>query len=199
MIAIYAGFRNMLRVWPVLLVSGGAFALTQYVTSNYISYALTDVLSSLVSLILTIAFLRIWKPAPDERFAVDAGRLAETRGTVPAAQGWIPWIVVSVVVIVWTVANIFMIGDTKIAWPGLDKAVYITLYNQPYGAIWDFQPRGTGTFVIPPFGILWSALFLHERVSLVMLEGCALVLVGTALATGAIRQLPFSERRKLMR
>ncbi len=34
-IGVYAGFRNMMRVWPVLLVSGGAFALTQYVTSNY--------------------------------------------------------------------------------------------------------------------------------------------------------------------
>ncbi|MDR5802384.1 MULTISPECIES: L-lactate permease [unclassified Caballeronia] len=147
-IGIYAGFRNMLRVWPVLLVSGGAFALTQYVTSNYISYSLTDVLSSLVSLILTIAFLRVWKPAPDERFAVNVDRLANARGNVSAAQGWMPWIVVSVVVIVWTVAKIFLIGDVKVPWPGLDKAVYITLYNQPYGAIWDFQPLATGTAIL---------------------------------------------------
>ncbi|MDR5771124.1 DMT family transporter [Caballeronia sp. LP006] len=56
----------------------------------------------------------------------------------------------------------------------------------------------TVTFVIPLFGILWGALFLHERVSLVMLEGCAVVLAGTALATGAIKRLPFSGRRKLV-
>ncbi|KNH07173.1 L-lactate permease [Candidatus Burkholderia brachyanthoides] len=77
-ISIYTGFRNMMRVWPVLFVSGDTFTLTQYVTSNYISYALTDVLSSLVLLILTIAFLRVWKPAPDERFAVNVDRLADT-------------------------------------------------------------------------------------------------------------------------
>jgi lactate permease len=147
-IGVYAGFRNMLRVWPVLLVSGGAFALTQYVTSNYISYALTDVLSSLVSLILTIAFLRIWKPAPDDAFAVNVDRLADTRATLSGAQGWLPWIVVSAVVIVWTIAKIFLIGDVKVPWPGLDKAVYITLYNQPYGAIWDFQPLATGTAIL---------------------------------------------------
>ena len=35
----------------------------------------------------------------------------------------------SVVVIVWTIAKIFPIGDVKIPWPGLDKAVFITLYN----------------------------------------------------------------------
>jgi drug/metabolite transporter (DMT)-like permease len=48
----------------------------------------------------------------------------------------------------------------------------------------------TVTFIIPIFGILWGALFLHEPVSLVMLEGCAIVLVGTALATGIVRRIP---------
>src|ERR1700692_4440349 len=147
-IGVYAGFRNMLKIWPVLLVAGGTFALTQFVTSNFISYALTDVLSSLVSLILTIAFLRVWKPAPDERFAVNVDRTAQTRGQLSGGHGWVPWIVVSVVVIVWTVAKIFLIGDVKVPWPGLDKAVYITLYNQPYGAIWDFQPLATGTAIL---------------------------------------------------
>jgi len=147
-IGVYAGFRNMLKIWPVLLVAGGTFSLTQFVTSNYISYSLTDVLASMVSLILTIAFLRVWKPAPDERFAVNVDRTAQVRGKLSGGHGWVPWIVVSVVVIVWTVAKIFLIGDVKVPWPGLDKAVFITLYNQPYGAIWDFQPLATGTAIL---------------------------------------------------
>lgn len=48
----------------------------------------------------------------------------------------------------------------------------------------------TVTFVIPVFGILWGVLFLHERVTAPMLEGCAIVLIGTALATGAIKRIP---------
>ncbi|CDY77929.1 L-lactate permease [Caballeronia glathei] len=147
-LAVYAGVRNMLRIWPVLLVSGGTFALTQFVTSNYISYSLTDVLSSLVSLILTIGFLRIWRPAPDERFAVNVDRAGNTGGAISGSQGWLPWIVVAAVVIVWTVLKVFMIGDMKIAWPGLDHAVFITLYNTPYSAIWDFQPLATGTAIL---------------------------------------------------
>lgn len=147
-IGVYAGFRNMLKIWPVLLVAGGTFALTQFVTANYINYSLTDVLASMVSLILTIAFLRVWKPAPDERFAVNVDRAAQVRGKLSGGHGWVPWIAVSVVVIVWTVAKIFLIGDVKVPWPGLDKAVFITLYNQPYGAIWDFQPLATGTAIL---------------------------------------------------
>jgi lactate permease len=147
-IGVYAGFRNMLKIWPVLLVAGGTFSLTQFVTSNYISYSLTDVLASMFSLIFTIAFLRVWKPAPDERFAINVDRAAQPRGKLAGAHGWVPWIVVSIVVIVWTVAKIFLIGDVKVPWPGLDKAVFITLYNQPYGAIWDFQPLATGTAIL---------------------------------------------------
>ncbi|MEX3924354.1 L-lactate permease [Paraburkholderia sp. BR10936] len=147
-IAIYAGMGGMLRIWPVLLVSGGSFALTQFITANFINYSLTDVLSSLVSLILTILFLRVWKPAPDPRFAIKVDRAKEARGAVTGAQGWYPWIIVAAVVIIWTVARVFTIGEVKVPWPGLDKAVYITLYNTPYGAIWDFQPLATGTAIL---------------------------------------------------
>jgi lactate permease len=148
-IAVYAGFRNMLRIWPVLLVAGGSFAVTQFLASNYLNYSLTDVLSSLVSLIVTVAFLKVWKPAADPKFAVNIDRIAEVRNSkISGAQGWYPWIIVSVVVIVWTIAKVFTIGDVKVAWPGLDKAVYITLYHTPYGAIWDFQPLATGTAIL---------------------------------------------------
>lgn len=42
------------------------------------------------------------------------------------------------------------------------------------------------TFLVPPFGMLWGALFLGEAVTLSMLSGCAVILFGTALATGLV-------------
>ncbi|MDE1183854.1 DMT family transporter [Paraburkholderia sp.] len=54
----------------------------------------------------------------------------------------------------------------------------------------------TVTFVIPIFGILWGALFLGETVSPGMLEGCAVILAGTALATGVIKRLPGMHTRR---
>jgi drug/metabolite transporter (DMT)-like permease len=42
------------------------------------------------------------------------------------------------------------------------------------------------TFVIPVFGLLWGALFLGETVSAVMLGACAVIVVGTTLATGLV-------------
>ena len=56
--ALYGGVRSLRALWPMLLVAGGSFALCQFVSSNFINYALTDVLASLGSLILTICSCR---------------------------------------------------------------------------------------------------------------------------------------------
>jgi len=45
----------------------------------------------------------------------------------------------------------------------------------------------TVTFMIPAFAMLWGGLFLGEVVSWEMLAGCAVILAGTALATGILR------------
>ncbi len=44
------------------------------------------------------------------------------------------------------------------------------------------------TFLIPGFAMLWGWLFLAETPSGAMLAGCAVILLGTALATGLIKQ-----------
>jgi lactate permease len=149
-IAIYGGVRSVRAIWPVLLVSGVSFAAGQFVSSNYLDYALTDVLSSLTALIVTLLFLQIWKPAPDPAFAVSSKVTGAARQTaIPAWQGWLPWIVVSVVVIAWTNLKVFAIGAQSIAWPGLHNQIAITLYNdKPYGAVWVFQPLATGTAIL---------------------------------------------------
>ena len=45
--------------------------------------------------------------------------------------------------------KLFAIGQQNIAWPGLHRAISITLYNgKPYDTIWVFQPLGTGTAIL---------------------------------------------------
>ena len=44
------------------------------------------------------------------------------------------------------------------------------------------------TFLLPVFGTAWGALVLGERLTPAMLLGCAVILLGTALTTGALRR-----------
>jgi lactate permease len=149
---LYGGWRSIRSLWPVLGVAGLSFGLAQFAVSNYIDYTLTDVLAALVSLAATLLFLQVWRPAPDPQFAIDH-KSAEAPNpafkNVPAWQGWMPWLVVTVVVILWTYFKVAPMGQHAIPWPGLDKVVSITLYkDKPYAAVWSFQPLATGTAIL---------------------------------------------------
>jgi lactate permease len=124
--ALYGGWRSIRALWPVLLVAGGSFAISQFAASNYIDYTLTDVLSSLGSLIATLLFLQIWRPLPDKEFAISSTTVVagdRPTSSVPNWQGWLPWVVVSATVILWTSFKLFAMGQQNIAWPGLHRAI----------------------------------------------------------------------------
>jgi lactate permease len=149
--ALYGGWRSVRALWPILLVAGGSFGLMQFIASNYINYTLTDVMSSLGSLLITLLFLKVWRPRADPEFAIKEAPAAADRvpDNVPAWQGWLPWLIVSAVVILWTSFKVASIGQQAISWPGLHKMIAITLYHdKPYAAVWTFQPLATGTAVL---------------------------------------------------
>jgi lactate permease len=159
--AIYGGWRSIRSLWPMLLVSGMSFGLAQFAASNYLDYTLTDVFAALVSLAATLLFLQVWRPAPDAQFAISAQSGAATVSKpVPAWQGWMPWLIVTATVIVWTYRKWAAVGQRAIPWPGLDKAVSITLYHdKPYAAVWTFQPLSAGTAIL--VAALITALFVR--------------------------------------
>jgi len=149
-IAMYGGWRSLRALWPVLLVAGASFAATQFLASNFINYTLTDVLSALASLIATVLFLRVWRVTPDPAYAIkDAPSDRAHAAAVPPWQGWLPWLLVAATVILWGSFKLITLGQQNIPWPGLDKAIAITLYHdKPYAAVWAFQPLATGTAVL---------------------------------------------------
>ena len=115
----FAGWRGMLEIWPATLVAGVSFAIPQYLISNYHGPWLVDVLSSVVSMGCLIAFLKYWRPQKAWTTTVPRGRQAEmaanegapdvgSTGEVLVAPGrgevikaWIPWLILSVAVILW--------------------------------------------------------------------------------------------------
>ena len=179
--AVFGGRRSVRAMWPLLLVSGGSFALIQFGTSNFYDYKLTDIFASLGSLLITVGFLQVWKPAPDREFAA-APRAMDAAGlAVPSAlsaavprispwQGWVPWIIVSVVVVVWTNLKLSSIGLINVHWPGLDNQVFITLFGKPYAAVWAFKPLDTGTAILVA-NVIAAAVF---RISPAAYFGCVL-------------------------
>jgi lactate permease len=161
--ALYGGWRSLRALWPMLLVAGLSFGAAQFAASNFFDYTLADIFSALASLVATILFLQFWKPAPDDEFQIDTAlrvdavpRLAGSARVEVAASarinpwsGWLPWLIVSATVILWTLLKVARFGQQSIHWPLLDNAIAITLYdNKPYAAVWLLQPLGTGTAIL---------------------------------------------------
>ncbi|MEA2449595.1 MAG: lactate permease [Thermoleophilaceae bacterium] len=63
LVFIVDGRRGLRETWPAALVGGTTFAVAQFVTSNYISVELTDVVAALLSVGALVLFLRFWRPA----------------------------------------------------------------------------------------------------------------------------------------
>ena len=160
---VYAGRHSVKALWPLLLVTGGSFAVMQFACSNFMNYALTDILSALGSMLATFTFLRYWRPVFDARFALRSSPEKPAAGPVtPMWQAWAPWAVVCATVLLWGTLGVSRLGEAKLLWPGLHDAVSITLYRgAAYPAVWDFQPLGTGTAIF--VAALLTALLFRQR------------------------------------
>jgi lactate permease len=79
LVGMVDGRRGVRQTWPAAVVCGLAFAVAQFVTSNYISIQLTDIVASLVSAGAVVALLRVWSPSEP--------LLGEPAGPAPAIAG----------------------------------------------------------------------------------------------------------------
>jgi lactate permease len=93
------GWRETLQVWPALLISGLSFAGMQFYWSNYQDIGLVDVVAAVFSLLITMVFLKFWKPS--EVIPV-GGKLAAVRkhSSAEVLRGWSPFIVASILIFV---------------------------------------------------------------------------------------------------
>src|SRR5215475_1058972 len=161
----FAGFRGMVEIWPAILVAGVAFAVPQFLVSNFHGPWLVDVVASGVSIASLALFLKFWQPkkiwravstgnsvnrietdsSPTENVSAKAapgrGRASET------FRPWMPWIILSIVVFVWglpqTKAFLDAIAFPKVPVYALNKLVLrvppVVAQPTAEGAVFNFN------------------------------------------------------------
>ena len=126
-IMILDGTKGLRDCWLHALVIGASFAVTQWWCSNHFAYELTDVVASLVSLGISVVFLRILKPRnineARERFGMPALEDGKT-ATLSAVRAWMALVPYIIVVVVFAICKLgipsLLAGaDIKIPFPGL--------------------------------------------------------------------------------
>ncbi len=129
-VILMSGWRKGFQAWPAALVSGGSFALAQFLTANYLGPYLPSIVASLISIVTLVVFLRFWHPRESWHFADEPpseGRasLRYTKGQV--FRAWTPFILLSIFVAAWGVGPIKELLDhytlVKFPVPGLDGMI----------------------------------------------------------------------------
>lgn len=87
LVALVDGVRGIRQTWPVALVCGASFAVAQFVSANWISVELTDIIASLVALAAIVGFLRIWQPGDGQRVRDDLRRAAREESGAEESGG----------------------------------------------------------------------------------------------------------------
>jgi lactate permease len=101
-VAAFAGWRAMIEVWPAALTAGLAFAVPQFLVSNFHGPWLVDLIAGATSIVATVLLLRFWKPR--EVMSV-AEVFAEPNKPVPGRgevfRAWIPWGILTAFILCW--------------------------------------------------------------------------------------------------
>lgn len=107
---IMVGWKKTIEVLPAILVSGITFAVTQYLSSNFLGPELPDVLSALVSLLALAIFMKFWTPKEIYRFA-DEKLSVEDQVNQHYSGGqifkaWSPFIILTAFISIWGIPTI---------------------------------------------------------------------------------------------
>lgn len=186
LVILMSGWKKGLAVWPACFVSGGSFAIIQYLSSNFLGPLLPDILASLASIVCTIVFLRLWHPKEswhfsDEKPSLGREKLRYSDGQV--FRAWAPFIILSLFVAAWGIKPVKvaldqmmgMVFNFKFPIAGLDEMV-IDQLGKPKPAVYVFNfISATGTAIL--FAWFFSIFVMGASV------GTAFGVAGSTLKT----------------
>ncbi len=99
------GIKGVKETFPAILVAAVSFTATQYLSSNLLGAELPDILSAIVSIVCTTAFLKISGWQPKNIFRLDGETdFSKKSGlsTGEIVKAWVPFILLVAFVILWT-------------------------------------------------------------------------------------------------
>ena len=200
LVCAFVGWRKTLEVWPPILVAGLAFAIPQYLVSNFHGPWLVDIVAAISSMAALAGFLRIWRPANPmtsmPRAPSESQSFAETPDPRPLQnpairRAWTPWIILSVFVFFWGTPQVRAALDgiwiAKIPVSGLNEMVQkmppVVASPHVEGAVFNFNAlSATGTGIL--LAAIISGLFLgYGPLGLVRMYGRTIWLVRYSLIT----------------
>lgn len=174
MVAITAGFKKAMEIWPACFISGFSFAFFQWFSSTYLGPALPDIIAGIASIISLLVLLKYWKPKQNWSFAHETEDIKTASLDYSNKQilnSLAPFIILTIIIICWsskalksTLDNISYL-DFKI--PLLHDAIISSTTHTPISQIFKLNylsASGTAIFLsaiisVPIVGLTYKQAF----------------------------------------
>ena len=188
------GFKGIKETFPAILVSGGSYAVTQFIFLNFIGPELVNVSSAIVSLLALIIFLKFW--TPKNILGTEAKELTKENNGLTAKKiirAWTPFILLTLFV---TIINLgFFKQLIQAANPKTGQkagALNSLIFNFPYyidGSVARVAPivkQSTpikAVFSFAPFTSTTSAILLAAIVTIIIFRVKSRIVLSTIKET----------------
>lgn len=158
----FAGFKAMREVWPAILVSGVSFGFTQLLVARLHGPWLVDISAAVVSLVIFVLFLRMWKPKrilnAQRADITHLPRSLKRNHASVVTRAAVPWVILTLFVTIWGTPRFTAWVDnlTTLRLPvvGLDHIIFrvppVVSHPASEAAVFTFNwlsATGSGIFV----------------------------------------------------
>ena len=172
LIYLVSGWKGVRGGWPLAVVGSLAYIAGQFPVSQFLGPYLPDIAGAIVSFAALFLLLRVWRPAttlgyggvplPGEQSRDRRGGSGLSRRDL--LQAWMPFIVLIVVVVLWTGPWSPLPG---VSWFKASVGAISSVSHQPALSVFNFAPFIGGTSIL----VSWIIVTLLLRPSREQLGG----------------------------
>jgi L-lactate transport len=150
-VAAVAGWRGLREVWPITVITGFAYAVSTFLTSNYLTLYVAGIVGALTAMLTTVGVLFCWKPRTTWQFPGDA--VVGPRSDGPATLTWrrvaFAWSPIGMLILLMGLVNatplrekLASVSIFSVEWPGLHNVIWktppIVAAPEPYAAVYSY-------------------------------------------------------------
>lgn len=165
LIYLVSGKRGFREGWPLAVVGSLAYILGQFPVSQWVGPYLPDITGSIVSFVLLLLLLKVWRPKQLLGFGgvelTQAEIRERTADRVPAAdawKAWMPFIILVIVVVLWTGPWSPLPGVKWLEWK---VAGISSIGHKATSVAFKFSPWSGGTSIL----VSWLIMLIFIRPS----------------------------------
>jgi lactate permease len=193
LIYLVSGWDGLVEAWPLAIVGSLSYIVGQWPVAHYLGPYLPDLSGALVSFWVLFLFVKVWKPRnirafggkiisePQARAEAAQASLSSTvesrtvgssqqnrtgdgsLGTGGAFRAWLPYIILIIVVVLWTGPWSHLPGRYAHKW---SISAISSVTNKPLSSTFNFNPLSGGTSILAS----WILIVLFLRPSMETLK-----------------------------